>query len=105
MFDFAAPTVPGGISVGVEILAVAPPMSFARDTSTGWRSVCPICLTDAPSAKEHVPQKPLGGWVMTMTCSRCNNGLGSRLESELQDWFDHAMGRVHFSGPSVQGLS
>ena len=31
--------------------------------------VCPICLSGSPSEKEHIPQYPLGGRVMTMTCS------------------------------------
>jgi hypothetical protein len=41
--------------------------------------VCPICLSGSPSEKEHIPQYALGGRVMTMTCSACNNGLDREL--------------------------
>jgi hypothetical protein len=60
------------------------------------RPCCPICIDGEPTAREHVPQKNLGGQVMTMTCQRCNNGLGSRVEAELQNWFDHALTQVAF---------
>lgn len=36
---------------------------------------------------------------MTLTCASCNNGLGSRVESALQDWFDHAA-RIYYIGES-----
>ena len=51
--------------------------------------MCPICLEGDAKHEEHLPQKDLGGAVMTMTCSRCNNDLGSRAELDLQQWFDH----------------
>ncbi|RNL62862.1 HNH endonuclease [Nocardioides marmoriginsengisoli] len=54
--------------------------------------MCPICLA-VPAAlkKEHVPNGSLGGSHMTYTCEPCNNGLGSKVEAALQDWFDHAI--------------
>ena len=64
---------------------------------------CPICIDGEPTDKEHVPQQNLGGQVMTWTCKACNNGLGSRVEAALQDWFDHAYRRVTFEGGDVPG--
>ncbi len=58
--------------------------------------MCPICL-DPATAREHVPQAALGGSVMTATCAPCNNGLGSRVEVELEHWFDHTIHRVSFN--------
>jgi len=59
-------------------------------------SICPICVVGAATAKEHVPQRALGGSAMTTTCQPCNNGLGSKIEAPLQDWFDYALTRVAF---------
>jgi hypothetical protein len=50
-----------------------------------------------------VPQAALGGQAMTMTCPRCNSGLGSRIEAELHDWFDQARIDVSFDHEAVQG--
>ena len=66
--------------------------SFNRD----GRSCCPICLDGDPTHREHVPQRELGGRIMTMTCQRCNNNLGARVEADLQNWFDHALVDVAF---------
>lgn len=63
---------------------------IVREIVFGRFPVCPICLTAAGETKEHVPPKPLGGSVMTYTCSACNGGLGSRTEAAMQDWFDVA---------------
>lgn len=41
--------------------------------------VCPICLKSTGDTKEHVPPKPLGGVMMTYTCSACNGGLDRAL--------------------------
>jgi hypothetical protein len=65
--------------------------------------MCPICLAAKPSEREHVPQAALGGQAMTMTCPRCNSGLGSRIEAELHDWFDQALIDVSFNHEAVQG--
>lgn len=65
---------------------------------------CPICLSGQPDTREHVPQRDLGGRVVTRTCSRCNNELGSRVEVALKDWFDHALRSVRFSGGDVPGV-
>lgn len=66
--------------------------------------ICPLCCGSLTSAtKEHVPQADLGGQRMTVTCALCNNSLGSRVEPELRDWFDDAVGSVRFSGALVEG--
>lgn len=64
---------------------------------------CPICGAADDLTREHVPQGDLGGRVMTMTCRTCNNRLGSRVEGELKDWFDDAIGSVRFSGGDIPG--
>lgn len=66
-------------------------------------AACPICGSARELTREHVPQQNLGGTVMTKTCRSCNNGLGSRVENELQDWFDDALVQVRFSGGGVLG--
>ncbi len=63
---------------------------------------CPICEEPDPKSREHVPPQGLGGGVSTLTCLRCNNEFGSRLENDLQDWFDDAT-RVRFSSASTHG--
>ena len=57
---------------------------------------CPICYESPADTKEHVPPQNFGGRVMTWTCARCNNTLGSRTEAAMQDWFDNAV-RVHYT--------
>lgn len=59
---------------------------------------CPICLCEGVPADtdEHVPPKAFGGVAMTNTCADCNNRLGSRTESALQDWYDRAIW-AHFT--------
>lgn len=59
------------------------PQSFAQPNQErgSWSPACPICLGEGPLTEEHVPQEPLGGVEMTMTCDRCNNFSG--LESSL----------------------
>lgn len=59
---------------------------------------CPICLeqTSPADTSEHVPPKAFGGSVMANTCALCNNNLGSRTESAMQDWYDNAV-RAHFT--------
>ena len=65
--------------------------------------MCPICGSTEQLSREHVPQRDLGGTVMTYTCESCNNGLGSRVEDELKHWFDGAIFDVKFSGGNVPG--
>lgn len=66
--------------------------------------ICPLCCSPLTRAtKEHVPQADLGGQGMTATCARCNNSLGSRVEPELRDWFDDAVGNVRLRGAAVRG--
>jgi hypothetical protein len=81
-------------TVSVEILALAGSMDFDR---------CPICLDPEPTSKEQVPPAALGGSVMTTTCTRCNNELGSRLEAPLLDWWEDAVGSVSLSHDEVPG--
>jgi hypothetical protein len=66
--------------------------------------LCPICGSEDDLTREHVPQRDLGGTVMTYTCKPCNNGLGSRVEDELKHWFDSAIFDVKFSGGDVPGV-
>jgi hypothetical protein len=63
---------------------------FVMAISEGLFAVCPICFTPDPASREHVPQLTLGGQVMTRTCHRCNNGLGSAIEAPLLAWYDNA---------------
>lgn len=69
----------------------------------GAAPVCPICLTADPTAREHVPQGALGGKVMTRTCSRCNNELGSRVETELQHFYDRALPAARITVAGLEG--
>jgi hypothetical protein len=54
--------------------------------------VCPLCLKHFTAnqiqelSKEHVPPSKMGGTVQTLTCSRCNNDQGSKLESKVLDY-------------------
>nr|WP_246401389.1 HNH endonuclease [Jiangella mangrovi] len=64
---------------------------FICEIGAGAFPYCPICFDGEADSREHVPPKPLGGIVMANTCSPCNNKLGSRTESALQDWFDDAV--------------
>lgn len=82
-----------------------PPSGEGLRTATGVCVIgpgqfpyCPICLREeAPAGTmEHVPPKAFGGSVMANTCADCNNRLGSRTESALQDWHDGAI-RAHFT--------
>jgi hypothetical protein len=65
-------------------------------------NVCPIC-GDRATHKEDVPPRSIGGRVMTRTCQPCNNGLGSKVEADLVDWYDTAVTLPAFSGDAVQG--
>lgn len=71
----------------------------------GYRefSVCPICFEPGPSSREHVPQGSIGGHVRTLTCGRCNNELGSRLEAEFTDWVFDRLVHVGAEGEPVPG--
>lgn len=63
---------------------------------------CPLCLTPNPTSEEHVPPDSLGGSIMTVTCLRCNNEFGSRLEVDLLNWWEDAA-NVRFANDRVQG--
>ena len=62
--------------------------------SAGAEPICPICLEGAATEREHVPQEALDGRRMTKTCERCNNDLRSKVELDLENWFDHALTTV-----------
>lgn len=66
-------------------------------------SPCAICLQDEATAREHVPQSGLGGKVMTFTCATCNNRFGSRVERDLQDYYDRALVNVRVQVSSLPG--
>jgi hypothetical protein len=59
---------------------------------------CPICFDSDNLTDEHVPMQALGGVVMTATCKRCNNDLGSSAEEELRRVF-HAEVAVRAEAP------
>jgi hypothetical protein len=94
-----------GTEVPLDLVTPIFAQSFARvdRAQARWTPICPICLVGNPSEEEHVPQYPLGGSVMTMTCAPCNNRLRSRVESELEHWFDNALIRVRFAHEDVRG--
>lgn len=66
-------------------------------------SYCPICLRPSPASKEHVPQETLGGKIRTLTCTDCNNRLGSRLEGALADWCFDTFRHTQATGDPVPG--
>jgi hypothetical protein len=83
--EYAQPL--SGVQATARGVAEIRPMSFINP-NTG-RAICPICLAEVVAMHAaHVPQTALGGVVMTSTCQRCNNDLGSRAEVDLQAWFD-----------------
>ena len=86
--EYRQPT--SGVETTARIVAEIRAMSFLNP-QTG-HAVCPICLTQTTDMHaEHVPQTALGGVVMTSTCQPCNNLLGSRVEVDLQAWFDNEL--------------
>ena len=99
----------GGLRI--EAHSHKPPTGDGTRTATGVCVIepgqfpyCPICLReDIPAATmEHIPPKAFGGAAMANTCADCNNGLGSRTEAALQDWFDGAIRARFTSGSSPQ---
>jgi hypothetical protein len=46
---------------------------------------CPICLSTGSMTAEHVPPEAIGGRVITSTCDRCNNELGSSIDRPFVD--------------------
>jgi len=87
------PRDPGNVREGAQMIALIARRDFP---------MCPICFTQDPKSDEHVPQGTLGGRRMTVTCVRCNNVLGSRLEGHLLDWFDRAI-TLRVSADHIQG--
>jgi hypothetical protein len=92
--------------LGVEVQH-APPTSATRIQAEVISEIdyfafdrCPICLEMGPTEREYVPPKAIGGAVRTLTCARCNNDLGARVEDELIAWYQGALGRFRFSSPN-----
>ena len=65
--------------------------------------ICPLChksfdkssLAKDELALEHCVPRCLGGKTLTLTCKRCNNKHGSKLDAQLLEWRereDHATG-------------
>jgi hypothetical protein len=92
--ELSLPTPPGDRTPG-RVRAIIDP---APRTSP-----CPICLEAEATEREHVPQQGLGGTVMLYTCRACNNGFGSRVETELQHFYDRALVDVKIAVPSLEG--
>lgn len=46
---------------------------------------CPICLSTGSMTAEHVPPEAIGGRIITLTCDRCNNELGSSIDKPFVD--------------------
>lgn len=88
--DFGPPNA--GETGKLQVLAPIQQGMFQREGKP-W---CTICLEGEATEREHVPQGKLGGRSMTWTCAPCNNGLGSRVEADLQAWFDYALVGVTF---------
>ncbi len=59
--DFTAPA--SGQEGKLDLVEGILPMSFAR-VGAPWTSVCPICLSECPRTKEHLPQGGRGGIEM-----------------------------------------
>lgn len=78
----AEPEVPAGEGFSVE---------FACSIPAGQFEFCPICYERPADSVEHVPPQNLGGSPLTVTCRRCNNIFGTRVERDLQDWFDRVV--------------
>jgi hypothetical protein len=84
----------GALKETAAFLAAIPARHFDR---------CPICLLPGDLTREHVPQGQLGGHVMTSTCRTCNNRLGSRIEADMTDFYNGAIGRASFTAEGVRG--
>jgi hypothetical protein len=65
--------------------------------------VCPICIEEDRTSREHEPQSALGGQVRTLTCRRCNNLPRSRVEADLTDWCFKTWRNARVSNPKVLG--
>lgn len=65
--------------------------------------VCPICLDPDPGTREDVPPISMGGDVLTYTCKRCNNTLGSRIDNHLVTWWNGELFDVKVHAPGVTG--
>lgn len=64
---------------------------------------CPICLdVSVQLSREHIPPESVGGDVRTLTCSRCNNLLGSRVEDEFTAWWYDHLCVARFSSPNSE---
>jgi len=64
---------------------------------------CPICRSPDANTKEHVPNAGIGGQVRTMTCARCNNELGTKVEPHLDAYCTGSFQYVRFRTPGLLG--
>jgi HNH endonuclease len=63
--------------------------------------VCPICFSASNLTDEHVPPEALGGKVLTRTCRRCNNTLGSRVDEPFRNWMLQRFMSARFELPDT----
>ena len=66
-------------------------------------SECPICRSPDADSREHVPNESLGGKVRTMTCARCNNELGAKVEPHLDAYCSGRFQYVRFTTAGLRG--
>ena len=64
---------------------------------------CPICRSPDADSREHVPNDTLGGQVRTMTCARCNNKLGTKVEPHLDAYCTGRFQYVRFTTDGLRG--
>ncbi|MGD9702814.1 MAG: HNH endonuclease [Ilumatobacteraceae bacterium] len=65
---------------------------------------CPICLSMGPMTAEHVPPEAVGGTVVTSTCVRCNNELGSSIDRPFVDSMFGKFGSFKLSTEASNGV-
>lgn len=93
----------------VKLVDVAVKNLEAVEPTLRGRFLCPLCLglidaTTNDGAREitaaHVYPKALGGKLVTVTCRRCNNRVGSEIEPHLINW--HRFADVMFGASTEQ---
>jgi hypothetical protein len=66
---------------------------------------CPICLSSGSMTAEHVPPETIGGRVITSTCDRCNNELGSSIDRPFVDSMFGRFGSFKLSTEASNGVN
>jgi HNH endonuclease len=64
---------------------------------------CPICGSPYADSREHVPNEALGGQIRTMTCARCNNEFGAKVEPHLDAYCSGRFEYVRFTTAGLRG--